>query len=104
MRFVISEEPAGEGFRFAPLKTGDSIVVRTSDGATLTHSNAVLHILQHLGGMWRIFAGVGRMIPRPVRDAMYGGVARMRRRLFVRPDHACPVMPARYRARFVEAS
>ena len=104
VRFVLSEEPAGEGFRFAPLETGDSIVVRTGDGETLTRSDAVLHVLERLGGLWRVFAGIGKWIPRPVRDAMYRGFARIRRRLFARPDHACPVLPLRYRTRFADAS
>ena len=104
VRFVVSEESAEEGFRFAPLETGETVVVRTAEGAMLTHSDAILHILGRLGGLWCIAGGVGRLVPRVLRDAMYRGFARMRRRLFARPDHACPVMPARFRARFPEAA
>jgi predicted DCC family thiol-disulfide oxidoreductase YuxK len=102
VRFVLSEEPSGEGFRFAPLATGETIVVRTGEGALLTRSTAVLHILGRLGGFWRILGGVGRMIPASLRDGLYLAFSRIRRRLFSKPEQACPRMPQSLRARFVQ--
>jgi predicted DCC family thiol-disulfide oxidoreductase YuxK len=103
VRFVLSEEPDGVTFRFAPLATGDTIVVRTADGVELTKSDAILHILGRLGGIWRLLGGAARLVPRPLRDGAYGLFASVRRRLFGRPDQACPVMPPGLRARFVDA-
>src|SRR5438067_1150934 len=71
VRFVLAEDRTGTAFRFAPLdgdafraalpaadraQLPDSIVVRTAEGAVLTRSAAVRHILQRLGGLWRLFA------------------------------------------------
>jgi predicted DCC family thiol-disulfide oxidoreductase YuxK len=100
VRFVLSEEPAGETFRFSPLATGETIVVRTGDGLQLTRSDAVLVILGRLGGMWRLAAVVAKLVPRVLRDGLYGLFARVRRRLFATPDQACPILPPRLRARF----
>jgi len=50
-------------------------------GATLhTHSDAVLHILSHLGFPWRICAALS-IVPRPLRDSAYRLLARNRSRL-----------------------
>jgi predicted DCC family thiol-disulfide oxidoreductase YuxK len=40
------------------------------------------------------------VVPRPVRDAVYDFVARVRFRIFGRRDEVCPVMPPELRARF----
>ena len=45
----------------------------------------------------------GRLVPRALRDALYDAFARVRRRLFPRPEQACPVLPEPLRARFVDA-
>jgi len=45
-------------------------------------SDAVLRALGHIGGGWGAVAGVGRLVPRPIRDACYRFVARHRRRWF----------------------
>ena len=101
VRFVLSEEQPGvEGFRFAPLESGETIVVQTGDGERLTRSGAILYILGRLGGFWRILAALGRLIPAGMRDALYVAFARIRRRLFAKPDGACPMLPPRLRARF----
>ena len=42
-----------------------------------TQSDAVLRILVHVGGVWRL-AALGRVVPRFVRDALYAWVARHR--------------------------
>jgi predicted DCC family thiol-disulfide oxidoreductase YuxK len=65
-------------FRIQPDRL-DSIAV--IDGAALhTHSDAVLHILSHLGFPWRICAALS-IVPRPLRDSAYRLLARNRSRL-----------------------
>jgi predicted DCC family thiol-disulfide oxidoreductase YuxK len=115
VRFVLAEDRTGAAFRFAPLDSDafrhavpektratlpDSIVVLTADGAILTRSTAVLHVLQRLGGVWRLLAGVARFVPAAVRDWCYDRVAQVRRRLFRTPADVCPVLPKHLRARF----
>jgi len=117
VRFVIPRDPAGGKFRFAPLQGStfeslvpaerraglpDSMVVLTSDGALLVRSDAVIHVLRRLGGFWKFIAGAISIIPRPIRDATYNFIARVRYRIFGRRDNVCPVTPPELRARFDE--
>lgn len=114
--FVLRHDPEGTRFRFAPLGgdafkekvTGqaapdppDSIVLLTNEGALLTRSGATVHILRRLGGMWGVLGAFLRLVPRPLRDAGYDFVARIRHRLFSRPKDACPLIPPALRARFL---
>lgn len=113
--FVLRHDPAGRAFRFAPLGgptflatlTGDqiqglpdSIVVHTADGRLLVRSRAAAHVLTRLGGGWKLLGGLVRWVPRPLADAVYNGVARIRHRLFDRPVDTCPLVPHELRPRF----
>ncbi|MEX1015242.1 MAG: DCC1-like thiol-disulfide oxidoreductase family protein [Phycisphaeraceae bacterium] len=115
VRFVLAEDRAGDLFVLAPLDSDhfrqsvpasvrdrlpDSVVVRRADGELLTRSAAVLHILDRLGGLWRVAGWIGQGVPAGVRDAAYDGVAAVRRRLFASPADACPMMPPGLRGRF----
>jgi predicted DCC family thiol-disulfide oxidoreductase YuxK len=112
--FVVTRDRRGF-FRFAPLfgstflskvaeaerhDLPDSIVVLTVDGRILTRSAAALHIGRRLGGVWRLLAALGRIVPAFLRDSVYNAVARVRSRLFARPEGSCPLLPAELRARF----
>ena len=112
---VLAEDRLGTTFRFSPLQGDlfqatvseaerralpDSLVVRTAEGALLSRSTAILYILRGLGGAWRVVAGGVSLVPAPVRDGLYDGVARVRYRLFARPEDACPIVPGELRARF----
>jgi predicted DCC family thiol-disulfide oxidoreductase YuxK len=114
VRFVLSED-ARAVFRFAPLQGDafteavpedrraglpDSVVVLTAEGVLLVRSDAALHVLRRLGGLWRVLAIVGGVVPRVMRDRVYDGVAAVRKKLFAPPPDACPILPAPLRARF----
>jgi predicted DCC family thiol-disulfide oxidoreductase YuxK len=115
VRLVLGADRA-ERFVFAPLQGStfrqlvpepdrvglpDSIVVRMSDGHLLVRSSAILYTLSRLGGFWAFLAGLGRLVPRPVRDALYDFIARVRFRLFAQPAGYCPLVPKALRARFL---
>ena len=115
IRFLLSEDQDGSRFRFASLDSDsfrahvpeavraevpDSVVVWTSGGQALTRSAAVLHILHRLGGYWRILALLATPLPTALLDAVYDFIARIRLRLFVRPEAVCPLMPKALRSRF----
>ena len=102
VRFVLAEDRSGNAFRFEPLPDGDktSVIVQTADGRTLERSDAVIHILQRLGGFWRVFGIAFGILPLVVRNAMYDGVARVRYRIFGRTKDACPIVPPDLRSRF----
>lgn len=114
VRFLLAEDAAGL-FRFAPLggptflahvapakRAGlpDSMVLRTADGALLTGAAGALEAGCALGGWWRLGASTLARLPAPLLDAAYAVVARSRRRLFRRPDAACPLVPPFLRGRF----
>jgi predicted DCC family thiol-disulfide oxidoreductase YuxK len=94
-RFILTHDPKGR-FRLLPLQTPDgeafaskhsisataetSIVVLTNS-QMLSKSDAVLHILSHLGGLWRVLAAL-RILPRAIRDGAYDFIAARRYRWF----------------------
>lgn len=57
----------------------DSLMMLDGD-RFFTHSNGVLRFLSYLGGPWPLMAKIGRVIPRPIRDALYRWIARRRLR------------------------
>lgn len=115
VKFVLRHDREGRAFRFAPLQgetfqarvpaerragLPDSIVILASDGSLLVRSSASLRILERLGGGWKLLSSVLGVIPRPIRDAAYDFIARIRYRIFGRRDDLCPVTPPDLRARF----
>ena len=115
VKFALKHDRTGSAFRFAPLQgetiksllsseqrsaLPDSFVVLTRDGTLLTRSNASLHVMQRLGGAWKLLANTLSLIPQALRDVVYDFVARVRYRVFGRQDDLCPVLPPDLRARF----
>jgi predicted DCC family thiol-disulfide oxidoreductase YuxK len=116
VRFVLRYERRGdESFRFAPLQGStfaaavpagermalpDSLVVQTARGDLLVRSEGVLHLLEGVGGVWRLVAGLLRLVPRPLRDRTYDLVARLRGRVFRRPQALCPTVQRELQSRF----
>lgn len=66
----------------------------------LARSDAILFLLKHLGGIWQV-AAVGKILPRPVRDGIYGLVARSRYRVFGKSE-SCILPAPKHRARFLD--
>ena len=103
MRFALRHDPDGTKFRFAPLPPDgpeNSVVVITAEGRRLLRSDAVIRLLVLGGPGWSALGHALRIVPRPIRDAGYRGVARIRRRLFPRPEGSCPVIDPELRKRF----
>jgi predicted DCC family thiol-disulfide oxidoreductase YuxK len=115
IRFLLSEDPYGTRFRFAPLDSDsfranvpestratlpDSVVIWTAQQQVLTKSEAVIHVLHRLGGYWRILAFLATPVPSVLRNAVYDFIASIRSRLFAKPEAVCPLMPKELRHRF----
>ncbi len=123
VRFVLAEDQTAQ-FRFTPIQSNafeseigmtedhshgkpsvnldalrNTVVLRSADGIFI-RSSAALRILAGLGGLWRVVAALLWMIPLPVRDLLYRGLARIRRHLFPRPQTLCPLMPEELSVRF----
>lgn len=115
VRFALGRDREGR-LRFAPLggetfqevvdpaaraTLPDSLVLRTEDGRLLTRTSALAVVLGELPGLWPLLGRLLRRVPRPLRDMVYDAVAKVRRRVFPKPEGACPVVPAGLRERFL---
>lgn len=116
VKFVLRRDRDGSKFLFAPLQGAtfiekisserraalpDSLVVLTNSNDLFVRSDAFVHICRRLGGGWRVLAAMLRVVPRPVRDAVYNLIARTRFRIFGRKDDLCPIVPPSLRGRFL---
>ncbi|PSP64876.1 thiol-disulfide oxidoreductase DCC family protein [Halobacteriales archaeon QH_8_67_27] len=114
IQFVIDHDPTGR-FRFAPLQSEaaerlledvgfhgydfDTFVLVDGDDY-YTKSEAALRVASELEFPWSL-AGTLRVIPRPIRDAVYDAVASYRYAIFGRKAQ-CMVPTPEVRERFVE--
>jgi predicted DCC family thiol-disulfide oxidoreductase YuxK len=65
---------------------GTMVLLRESDGRVFLRGDALIELARALGGVWRIFTAA-RLIPKPLRDAVYQSMANHRHRLMGRADH-----------------
>jgi predicted DCC family thiol-disulfide oxidoreductase YuxK len=70
------------------------------DQSLLARSDAVLYMLAQLGGVWKL-AGVGRVLPKAFRDAVYKVVARNRYRVFGKHE-SCMLPEPKHREKFLD--
>lgn len=91
--------PAGDeaGAAAAP----GSLVWREPDGRLRVRSAAVLAVAAALGGRYRAGAVLLRLVPAPLRDALYVALARRRRRWFGATDR-CRLPASADRARLLD--
>lgn len=70
------------------------------DENLLSRSDAILYLLQQLGGVWSL-ASVGRVLPRGLRNVFYNLVARNRYRVFGKHD-SCMLPEPKHRLKFLD--
>jgi predicted DCC family thiol-disulfide oxidoreductase YuxK len=106
LRFATLQGPTAAsllGERNLPLDLQTVLYLRHRDGAApelLDRSSAILAILRDLGGGWRAAAAL-RVVPRPLRDAVYRFVAARRYRWFGKRD-TCRLPTPEERHRFLD--
>ncbi len=115
VRFCLLEEGTGT-LKYAPLQGShfrdtvpekvrnnlpDSLILRTEDGTLHLRSKAVIRVIERMGGLWTVLAGLLRFVPGPLCDAGYNLVAKTRYRLFGRTEQACPVVAGPLRSRLL---
>lgn len=66
----------------------------------LARSDAIVAVLDELGGPWKLLALI-RVLPRALRDRAYAVLVRNRYRWFGRYEQ-CPLPPTRVRDRFID--
>ena len=71
-----------------------------SNERLLARSDAIIHVLQRLGGIWSLVAA-GKILPRPVRDSFYKFVATNRYRVFGKYD-VCLMPEERFKNKFLD--
>ncbi len=111
--FVIRHDPAGQ-FQFAALSTtaADAALARqglpppptgtfvlVEDSRAYFRSEAALRLMERLGRPWSLLV-VFRLIPLPLRDAIYSLVARLRYRVFGQIE-SCSLLSPKEKARFL---
>ena len=96
-RAILERHPEVRGF-------GSVLFVEPDYGATpervFAHSTAALRVAAYLGGSWRLLQ-LARLVPSPIRDAVYRLIARHRHRLSANGP-VCVIPSAQDRARFLE--
>ena len=107
LRFAALQGQFGEAVRarHPELRRIDSVVwvdpaASGKPGRVLVRSDAALQVARYLGGWWRLLE-VGRLVPRPVRDAAYDLIARHRHTLSG-GGPACLVPAPEERERFLD--
>ena len=113
VQWVIRHDSAGR-FRFASLQSEAGRALLAQHGLPLdametvvlvagashwVKSDVPLEVLRRLGGGWALSSAL-RAVPRPLRNACYGWIARNRYRWFGKRD-ACMVPTPELRARFL---
>lgn len=113
VQFVIDRDPYAR-FVFAPLQGDEArrllaarrhaggdlgTVLLVEDGRVYDRSTACLRIARHLSGAWPL-AYAFILVPRPLRDLVYGWVARNRYAWFGR-EESCRIPTPELRARFL---
>lgn len=86
-RFASLQSPVAEKLLGAQARAGDRLesVVLVVGERTYRKSTAALLIARRLDGLWPLLSAL-RVIPRPLRDAVYDWIGRRRYRLFGKRD------------------
>lgn len=101
LRFVRLQSPRGRAME-ARAGTGSlATALVEADGRIYARSDAVLRVLRSLGGLFRLLAALGRLIPRRIRDGIYDFIAARRHRWFGRGD-ACALPSEALRRRLLD--
>ncbi|WP_291957767.1 thiol-disulfide oxidoreductase DCC family protein [Chelatococcus sp.] len=102
IRFTAIQSPYGQylSARFGIDPLDPSTFLFFDKGRALEKSDAAIAIIRRLPRPWRWLRAL-RVIPRPLRDAIYRCIARNRYRLLGRRE-TCLVPPAHVRARFID--
>ncbi|WP_027481891.1 thiol-disulfide oxidoreductase DCC family protein [Deinococcus pimensis] len=102
LRFASQQSEAGRALlarHHLPLTP--RAVVLIEDGRAYAGSDAALRVARYLKSPWRLLWAL-RVVPRPLREAVYALVARSRYRLFGKRE-ACWLPRPEWRARFLDA-
>ncbi len=116
VQFVIKRDPTAR-FKFGTLQSEAALellkgfelrpddlqtVIYVKGDARMYRSTAALTILKDLGGAWALTYGF-MIVPRPIRDWVYGFIAKNRYKWFGQKD-SCMIPTPELRSRFLDPS
>jgi predicted DCC family thiol-disulfide oxidoreductase YuxK len=102
VRFSTLQSPLGQEVLRTEKIAGEFLetVLYKKEGVVFQKSDAVLELLNDLGGFWKL-ARLSKILPRIFRDFLYDGVARSRYSIFGKYDQ-CMVPGPEIRKRFLD--
>jgi len=107
-RFASLQSPFAAGILqrhgINPLQLDTVYLVRNYESANeqlLARDQAITAILRQLGGVWRICAGLSRLLPQRFRQRLYKLIARSRYRFFGKYE-SCPLPDEKTRSKFLD--
>ncbi len=100
-RFAALQSDAGKALlrRFGMPSADFDTVVMVAGDRVFTRSDAALEIVRRIGGAWSLLT-VFKIVPRPLRNAVYDWVARHRYRWFGRTE-SCMIPRPEWANRFL---
>ena len=116
VQFVIKRDPTAR-FKFGTLQSGAALqllqgtdlrpddlktVVYVKGNTRMYRSTAALTVLKDLGGAWALAYGF-MIVPRPIRDWVYGFIAKHRYKWFGEKE-SCMIPTPELRSRFLDPS
>ena len=97
--FTSAQDPVGSAlYRHYGMSIDDTYLF-LADGRAYGMSEGYFQLARRLGGKWRLSL-VFRLVPRPIRDAIYRMIARNRYRWFGKTQ-ACALLTPEHRARLL---
>jgi predicted DCC family thiol-disulfide oxidoreductase YuxK len=101
LRFGASQSPRAEALlaQHGVTRAAARSIILIEDGRVFLRSTASLRIAARLAFPWSLLR-VLLFVPAPLRDAVYRGIAAIRRRV-AGPSNACEIPPAEIRARLI---
>ena len=80
----------------------DTVILYIENGEILYKSDAIIALLERLGGLWFIIAKVSQCIPKILRDFVYDFIAKIRYKIAGEIDHSsCPILPKNYQSKIL---
>lgn len=100
-RFGASQNPEGQALlkKLGTSQEAARSLILIDDDRVYLRSDAALRIAGRLNAPWK-YAGALLIVPRPIRDLVYRGVAAVRYRIAGR-SNACEIPPPEIRARLI---
>lgn len=98
---TLRSDPSRDNRNETGIETGQpASVIYIENGQVYTESEALVHLLKRLGGIWEMLSAILRIIPRKWRNYLYRLIAKNRYHIFGKKNQ-CFIPSGEYTDRFV---